>query len=146
MSFFVFLPMISTRVHTCNDSLTLSKSLFYIKGVQMTTRKKLCTIKGISEAKMEKIKEAANKLCVGVGICFAFLCWVFSRPSTLCTVHLTNIFPSQGFSDRKPMASEDAYRQWSWFPFQDPGFLTALEYADKRKQVFRITTGSQELE
>lgn len=92
---------------TCNDSLTLSKSLFYIKGVQMTTRKKLCTIKGISEAKMEKIKEAANKLCVGVGICFAFLCWVFSRPSTLCTVHLTNIFPSQGFSDRKPMASED---------------------------------------
>lgn len=71
---FLFLPMISTRVHTCNDSLTLSKSLFYIKGVQMTTRKKLCTIKGISEAKMEKIKEAANKLCVGVSISFAFLC------------------------------------------------------------------------
>lgn len=59
---------------TCNDSLILSKSLFYIKGVQMTTRKKLCTIKGISEAKMEKIKEAANKLCVGVSISFAFLC------------------------------------------------------------------------
>ncbi|XP_060562312.1 meiotic recombination protein DMC1/LIM15 homolog [Ruditapes philippinarum] len=62
-----------------------------IKGVQMTTRKKLCNIKGISEAKMEKIKEAANKLI-------------------------------------------------------DPGFLTALEYADKRKQVFNITTGSQELD
>lgn len=30
----------------------------------MTTRKRLCNIKGISEAKMEKIKEAANKLCV----------------------------------------------------------------------------------
>lgn len=57
----------------------------------MTTRKKLCTIKGISEAKMEKIKEASNKLV-------------------------------------------------------DPGFLTALEYADKRKTVFNITTGSQELE
>lgn len=57
----------------------------------MTTRKKLCTIKGISEAKMEKIKEAANKLI-------------------------------------------------------DPGFLTALEYADRRKAVFNITTGSQELE
>ena len=28
----------------------------------MTTRKKLCNIKGISEAKMEKIKEAAVKL------------------------------------------------------------------------------------
>ncbi|XP_046856493.1 meiotic recombination protein DMC1/LIM15 homolog [Xenia sp. Carnegie-2017] len=33
-----------------------------IKGVQMTTRRKLCQIKGISEAKMEKIKEAAAKL------------------------------------------------------------------------------------
>ena len=31
----------------------------------MTTRKKLCNIKGISEAKMEKIKEVAAKL-VGV--------------------------------------------------------------------------------
>ena len=30
--------------------------LFFNKGVQMTTRKKLCQIKGISEAKMEKIK------------------------------------------------------------------------------------------
>ena len=36
------------------------------QGVQMTTRKKLCNIKGISEAKMEKIKEAANKLCVSL--------------------------------------------------------------------------------
>ena len=33
-----------------------------IKGVQMTTRRKMCQIKGISEAKMEKIKEAAAKL------------------------------------------------------------------------------------
>ena len=33
----------------------------------MTTRKKLCAIKGISEAKMEKIKEVAAKL-VGVSI------------------------------------------------------------------------------
>ncbi|KAL5018656.1 hypothetical protein ScPMuIL_004378 [Solemya velum] len=62
-----------------------------IKGVQMTTRKKLCGIKGISEAKMEKIKEASIKLC-------------------------------------------------------DPGFQTALEYADKRKQVFKISSGSQELD
>lgn len=76
MSFFVLAHDIYTC--TCNDSLTLSKSLFYIKGVQMTTRKKLCTIKGISEAKMEKIKEAANKLCVRVGISLAFLCWVFT--------------------------------------------------------------------
>jgi len=27
-----------------------------VKGVQMTTRRKMCQIKGISEAKMEKIK------------------------------------------------------------------------------------------
>ena len=32
----------------------------------MTTKKKLCAVKGISEAKMEKIKEASNKLCVGL--------------------------------------------------------------------------------
>ena len=64
---------------------------YALQGIQMTTKKKLCNIKGISEAKMEKIKEASNKLI-------------------------------------------------------DPGFLTALEYADKRKQVFNITTGSQELE
>lgn len=62
-----------------------------VKGIQMTTKKKLCAVKGISEAKMEKIKEAANKLC-------------------------------------------------------DPGFLTALEYSDKRKSVFRISTGSTELD
>ena len=35
-----------------------------LQGIQMTTRRRLCTIKGISEAKMEKIKEAATKLCV----------------------------------------------------------------------------------
>ena len=36
----------------------------WFQGIQMTTRKKLCLIKGISEAKMEKIKEAAVKLSV----------------------------------------------------------------------------------
>lgn len=30
----------------------------------MTTKKRLCNIKGISEAKMEKIKEACLKICV----------------------------------------------------------------------------------
>ncbi|KAL0625363.1 Meiotic recombination protein DMC1/LIM15-like protein [Plecturocebus cupreus] len=33
-----------------------------IKGIQMTTRRALCNIKGLSEAKVDKIKEAANKL------------------------------------------------------------------------------------
>ena len=35
-----------------------------IKGIQMTTRRGLCNVKGLSEAKVEKIKEAANKLIV----------------------------------------------------------------------------------
>lgn len=52
----------------------------------------MCAIKGLSEAKVEKIKEVAAKLS------------------------------------------------------GDGGFLTALEYADKRKQCFRVTTGSQELD
>jgi len=63
-----------------------------VKGVQMTTRKKLCNIKGISEAKMEKIKEMSAKL---VG---------------------------------------------------ETAFSTALEYAEKRKQCFRISSGSLELD
>ncbi|KAF0025184.1 hypothetical protein F2P81_022065 [Scophthalmus maximus] len=60
-----------------------------VKGIQMTTRKALCNIKGLSEAKVEKIKEAAGKM-----------------------LHV--------------------------------GFQTAFEYSTKRKQVFHITTGSQD--
>uniref|UniRef100_A0A803V4H0 Meiotic recombination protein n=1 Tax=Ficedula albicollis TaxID=59894 RepID=A0A803V4H0_FICAL len=33
-----------------------------IKGIQMTTKRALCNVKGLSEAKVDKIKEAANKL------------------------------------------------------------------------------------
>lgn len=62
-----------------------------IKGVLMCTKKKLCNIKGLSEVKVEKIKEACQKLDAG-------------------------------------------------------GFTTALQFQDKRKQVFRISTGSQEFE
>ncbi|RMX49626.1 hypothetical protein pdam_00003034 [Pocillopora damicornis] len=61
-----------------------SAGICTIKGVQMTTRRKMCQIKGISEAKMEKIKNA--------------------------------------------------------------GFVTALEYSDMRKMVFRISSGSTELD
>ncbi|XP_056433142.1 meiotic recombination protein DMC1/LIM15 homolog isoform X2 [Gadus chalcogrammus] len=57
-----------------------------VKGIQMTTRRALCNIKGLSEAKVEKIKEAAGKM------------------------------------------------------------LTAFEYSTKRKQVFHISTGSQEFD
>lgn len=62
-----------------------------IKGIQMSTKKKLCNIKGFSDTKVEKIKEACQKV-----------------------VSL--------------------------------GFMTALEVSDKRKQVFKISTGSIELE
>ncbi|XP_078349042.1 meiotic recombination protein DMC1/LIM15 homolog [Oculina patagonica] len=68
-----------------------SAGICTVKGVQMTTRRKMCQIKGISEAKMEKIKEAAAKLA-------------------------------------------------------NAGFVTALEYSDMRKMVFRISTGSTELD
>ena len=57
----------------------------------MTIKRRLCAIKGFSEAKVDKIKEACAKIY---------------------TVH----------------------------------FSTALEVSNKRKQVFKISTGSQELE
>uniref|UniRef100_A0A3P9PTH5 DNA meiotic recombinase 1 n=2 Tax=Poecilia TaxID=8080 RepID=A0A3P9PTH5_POERE len=63
-----------------------------VKGIQMTTRKALCNIKGLSEAKVEKIKEAAGKM------------------------------------------------------LQNVGFQTAFEYSARRKQVFHVTTGSQEFD
>lgn len=63
-----------------------------IKGVQMTTRKRLCAIKGISEAKVDKIKEIIAKVAGGAG------------------------------------------------------FLTALEVCEKRRYVFRVSTGSKEFD
>ncbi|XP_065183788.1 meiotic recombination protein DMC1/LIM15 homolog [Sycon ciliatum] len=68
-----------------------SAGICTIKGIQMTTRKRLCAIKGISEAKVDKIKEASLKLA-------------------------------------------------------ESGFLTALEYSDRRKMCFKISTGSSELD
>lgn len=62
-----------------------------IKGVQMHTKKKLCNIKGLSEAKVDKIKEACQKLD---GNCF----------------------------------------------------LSAFQFSEKRKNVFKISTGSTEFE
>ncbi|XP_026861884.2 meiotic recombination protein DMC1/LIM15 homolog [Electrophorus electricus] len=35
-----------------------------VQGIQMTTRRALCNVKGLSEAKVEKIKEAAGKLLI----------------------------------------------------------------------------------
>ncbi|KAG8182757.1 hypothetical protein JTE90_023395 [Oedothorax gibbosus] len=61
-----------------------------IRGLQMTTKRKLTNIKGLSEAKVDKIKEAVSKI-------------------------------------------------------NNDTFVTALEASQKRKLVFRVSTGSEEL-
>ena len=40
--------------------MTLFVTIIYTQGIQMTTRKKLCAIKGISEAKVDKIKVSSK--------------------------------------------------------------------------------------
>lgn len=50
-----------------------------VKGIQMTTRKALCNIKGLSEAKVEKIKEAAGKMLVKM-IMEVHLCYMANSP------------------------------------------------------------------
>ncbi|KAI8501107.1 PREDICTED: meiotic recombination protein DMC1/LIM15 homolog [Branchiostoma belcheri] len=91
-SFFQDIDMLQNHGINAADLKKLkSAGICTIRGVQMTTRKRLCNIKGISEAKMDKIKEAAAKL-------------------------------------------------------GDAGFMTALEYSDRRKTVFKIQTGSSELD
>ncbi|KAK7072995.1 Meiotic recombination protein dmc1 [Halocaridina rubra] len=69
-----------------------SAGICTVKGVQMTTRRKLCNIKGLSEAKVDKIKEVAAKLSGG------------------------------------------------------DGFVTALVVCERRRHIFRINTGSSELD
>ena len=69
-----------------------SAGICTVKGIQMVTKKKLCNIKGLSEAKVDKMKEAVIKVC--------------------------------GASS---------------------GFRTALQQSQSRKNIFRISTGSLEL-
>merc|ERR1719244_1865883 len=43
-----------------------------VKGIQMITKRKLCAIKGLSEAKVDKMKEAVLKICgANAGFCTA---------------------------------------------------------------------------
>ena len=63
-----------------------------VRGIQMVTKKRLCNIKGLSEAKVDKMKEAVLKIC-GAGA----------------------------------------------------GFKTALQQSVARKNIFRLATGSLEL-
>jgi len=49
-----------------------SSGICTVKGIQMVTKKKLCNIKGLSEAKVDKIKEAVVKVCGNsAGFCTA---------------------------------------------------------------------------
>jgi len=63
-----------------------------VRGLEMVTKKKLCNIKGLSEAKVDKIKEALLKIGSGAG------------------------------------------------------FTTALQYSLNRRNIFRLQTGSSELD
>lgn len=67
-----------------------SSGICTIRGLQMTTKKKLCAIKGLSETKVDKIKEAVTKI-------------------------------------------------------NSSAFATALEVSQKRKTIFKVSTGSEEL-
>ena len=49
-----------------------SAGICTVRGIQMTTKRKLCAIKGLSEAKVDKMKEAILKICgSGAGFCTA---------------------------------------------------------------------------
>ena len=50
--------MLSTQKLKCAGICT-------VKGIQMMTKKKLCAIKGLSEAKVDKMREAVLKLGSG---------------------------------------------------------------------------------
>merc|ERR1719341_2794440 len=69
-----------------------SAGICTVRGIQMITKKKLCAIKGLSEAKVDKMKEAILKICGS-----------------------------------------------------NAGFCTALQHSLNRKNIFRLTTGSMEL-
>lgn len=95
----------------------------------MTTRRALCNVKGLSEAKVEKIKEAAGKLLV------MFIFWKRYTES------------HQGLKSRIcPSPLVIKMMVGSFCLLQINGFQTASEYRMKRKQVFHITTGSLEFE
>ena len=63
-----------------------------VRGIQMVTKKRLCAIKGLSEAKVDKMKEAVLKICGS-----------------------------------------------------NAGFQTALQHSVNRRNIFRVGTGSGEL-
>ena len=98
-----------------------------LQGIQMTTKKRLCSIKGITEAKVDKIK-VHEKMSTTQNV--YVLLYLQEATTKLLVQYIKNFVALKAL----------LYIQ------QDAGFLTALEYSFKRKQVFRISTGSSELE
>ena len=138
------------KAEVCNRWISIYIHIvFVLKGVQMTTRKRLCNIKGISEAKMEKIKEACTKIA-GV-CCDKFYCYQFQYYRTRIPFLFLKVFAissqfrcSYHCYTKCYILYENGYIET--LPFQEGGFCTALEFADKRKAVFKLSTGSSELE
>ncbi|XP_046365058.1 meiotic recombination protein DMC1/LIM15 homolog [Haliotis cracherodii] len=79
---------------------------------------------GINVADIKKLKQAG--ICTIKGI-------QMTTRKKLCTI--------KGISEAKMEKIKEAAAK-----LVDPGFLTALQYADKRKEVFKVSTGSQELD
>ncbi|XP_046549994.1 meiotic recombination protein DMC1/LIM15 homolog [Haliotis rubra] len=79
---------------------------------------------GINVADIKKLKQAG--ICTIKGV-------QMTTRKKLCTI--------KGISEAKMEKIKEASAK-----LVDPGFLTALQYADKRKQVFKVSTGSQELD
>ena len=58
LSFFTDIDELQSHGINAADIKKLKASgICTVKGIQMTTKRKMCTIKGLSEAKVDKIKE-----------------------------------------------------------------------------------------
>ncbi|XP_041363265.1 meiotic recombination protein DMC1/LIM15 homolog [Gigantopelta aegis] len=79
---------------------------------------------GINVADIKKLKQSG--ICTIKGI-------QMTTRKKLCNI--------KGISEAKMEKIKEAAGK-----LNDPGFLTALEYADKRKMVFKVSSGSQELD
>ena len=65
-SFYQDIDLLQTHgINVADIKKLKSAGICTVKGIQMITKKKLCNIKGLSEAKVEKIKEAVLKVSGG---------------------------------------------------------------------------------
>ncbi|CAG9532111.1 unnamed protein product [Cercopithifilaria johnstoni] len=63
MNFYQDIELLQSHgINVADIKKLLGVGICTIKGVMMTTRKRLCDVKGLSEAKVDKIKEVAYKL------------------------------------------------------------------------------------